>query len=40
MLTSGDLFHEDLEVAVFTDWAKVVDDVLVFQSGMQRDLLM
>jgi len=36
---SRNLFHEDFEESALADRTEVVDDVFVFQSGMQRDLL-
>lgn len=39
-LTSGHLLHEDLNEAVLADGSQVLDDVLVLQVFVERDLLM
>lgn len=38
-LTSGHLLHEDLDEAVLADGSQVLNDVLVLQVFVQRDLL-
>ena len=40
LLTSGDLLHEDLEVSVLAEGAKVLNDVPVAQATVEFDLLM